>query len=216
MADGAAKSTATPQAAPPMRAPQRGPAPALGPAPGSGPQAMLGLHATAGNRAVIELLGTGRPLEAGLRVDMETRFGASFDQVRLHDDRAAHRSAALLEAKAFTHGEHIVFGEDRFAPHGRTGKRLLAHELAHVVQQRRGGATPALDADAAHEHAAHRAADAVVMGDGPVAVHGGTAVGIARDEDDSFIGRMKRKAQALKDAIPPEYAEKAQKATPDG
>jgi hypothetical protein len=211
MAD-AAKSSATPQAAAPVRQPARGPAPGLGAALGTNAQAVLGLHATAGNRAVSELLGSGRPLEAGLRVDMESRFGASFEHVRLHDDRAAHRSAALLEAKAFTHGEHIVFGEDRFAPQGPAGKRLLAHALAHVVQQRRGGAAPALDADAAHVRAAHRAADAVAAGSGPVAVAGATAVGVARDEDDSFIGRMKRKAQALKDSIPPEYAAKAQQA----
>ena len=212
MADAASKSAAAPQAAPPARQAPRSMGPTSGAAPGNAMEAVLDLHASAGNRAVSELLGSGRPLETGLRVDMETRFGANFEQVRLHDDRAAHRSAALLEAKAFTHGEHIVFGEDRFAPHGVAGKRLLAHELAHVVQQRRGGAAPALDAHAAHERAAHRAADVVAMGDGPVDVDGATAIGIARDEDDSFIGRMKRKAQALKDSIPPEYAEKAQKA----
>ena len=212
MAEAASKSSAAPQAAPPARVPQRGIGPAAGPALGSGAQALLGLHATAGNRAVSELLRGGRPLESGLRADMELRFGTSFDSVRLHDDRDAHRSAALMEARAFTHGEHIVFGADRFAPQGVEGKRLLAHELAHVVQQRRGGAAPALDAQAPHERAAHRAADAVATGDGLVAVGGATAVGVARDEDDSFIGRMKRKAQALKDSIPPEYVAKAEQA----
>lgn len=82
----------------------------------------------------------GSPLEAGLRGDMERRFGHDFSQVRVHTDAAADRSARELHAHAYTAGRHIVFAAGRYAPQGAAGRRLLAHELTHVVQQGEGGA----------------------------------------------------------------------------
>ncbi|MFT3718295.1 DUF4157 domain-containing protein [Pseudorhodoferax sp.] len=77
----------------------------------------------------------GMPLDDALRADFGARFGHDFGQVRVHRDAAAARSAQDVAALAYTVGPHIVFGAGRYAPHGGAGRRLLAHELAHVVQQ---------------------------------------------------------------------------------
>jgi hypothetical protein len=66
---------------------------------------------------------------------MEPRFGRDFSSVRVHSGPAAERSARDLNAQAFTVGRDIVVRSGRFAPHSPSGKKLLAHELAHVVQQ---------------------------------------------------------------------------------
>lgn len=85
--------------------------------------------------------GGGRALEPALRHSMESRFGHDFSAVRLHDDAGAAGAAAGVAASAFTVGEHVVFGTGGFDPNTPAGRRLLAHELAHVVQQR-GGRSP--------------------------------------------------------------------------
>ena len=82
------------------------------------------------------LAGPGRPLEASARAFMEPRFGHDFGDVRVHDDAQAAGSAAEIGALAYTSGTSIVFGRGRYAPETDAGRRLLAHELAHVVQQR--------------------------------------------------------------------------------
>lgn len=115
--------------------------------------------------SVGSILGSaGRPLDDETRMSMESRFGRSFADVRVHTDTHAAESAREISAAAYTSGTHIVFGAGRFAPQTPTGRRLLAHELAHVVQQRSGTAPPSGigPADDAHERAADRAADAVV------------------------------------------------------
>ena len=81
------------------------------------------------------LANAGRPLESTLRVDMEQRFGHDFSRVRVHSDAAAEQSARDVSAHAYTVGHNIVFGANRFAPPTAAGKRLIAHELTHVVQQ---------------------------------------------------------------------------------
>lgn len=86
---------------------------------------------------VQEVLGTpGRPLNPVVRRHLEPRFGVSFGDVRVHDDGQAGRSARAVGARAFTSGRDIVFGPGEYAPHSTEGKRVVAHELAHVVQQR--------------------------------------------------------------------------------
>lgn len=82
------------------------------------------------------LSGTGRSLEPALRQDMEQRFSHDFSQVRVHSGGAAEQSARDVNANAYTVGQDIVFGGGRFAPEMQEGRRLLAHELAHVVQNR--------------------------------------------------------------------------------
>jgi len=83
----------------------------------------------------------GRALAPETRADMEKRFGSDFSDVRVHADREAARSAASLEARAYTFKNHLVFGAGEYAPHTGAGRRLIAHELAHTVQQARSGAT---------------------------------------------------------------------------
>jgi hypothetical protein len=91
---------------------------------------------------------------------MEQRFSADFSAVRLHVDGAAAQSAFSMHARAYTVGNDIIFGAGEFAPSTDRGQRLLAHELAHVIQQRRGGESPG----DAHEEDADSAARAVLNG----------------------------------------------------
>ena len=77
----------------------------------------------------------GRALDQDLRHEMEQRFHSDFSQVRVHSDAAAEQSARDVKAHAYTVGDHIVFGAGQLAPQTPAGKRLLAHELTHVVQQ---------------------------------------------------------------------------------
>lgn len=81
------------------------------------------------------LASPGRPLEPLLRQDMEQRFGHDFSTVRVHADAAAEQSARDVNAQAYTLGHSIVFGAGQFAPGTAEGRRLIAHELTHVVQQ---------------------------------------------------------------------------------
>lgn len=77
----------------------------------------------------------GQPLDAATRSFMEPRFGRDFSQVRVHTDGKAAESADAVSANAYTVGRSVVFANQRYAPATRDGKRLLAHELTHVVQQ---------------------------------------------------------------------------------
>ncbi len=81
------------------------------------------------------LASSGRPLEPALQQDMGQRFGYDFSQVRVHTGSAAEQSAREVNARAYTVGRNIVFGAGRFSPKSQAGRRLLAHELTHVVQQ---------------------------------------------------------------------------------
>lgn len=117
------------------------------------PAIALALQRSIGNAAVLSLLerqrvsqppavqrstvsdvlrAPGRPLSEDLRADMETRLGADFTDVRLHEGAAAAQSAAEVGARAYTSGNHVVVGD------GGIDKHTLAHELTHVIQQRQG------------------------------------------------------------------------------
>src|SRR5882724_4528877 len=78
----------------------------------------------------------GQPLPAHTRAFMEPRFDHDFSAVRVHADSEAISRAAGLGARAFTVGDHISFGDHEFAPDTRAGRTLIAHELAHVAQNR--------------------------------------------------------------------------------
>jgi pyrrolidone-carboxylate peptidase len=88
-------------------------------------------------------LGAGRPLDGAIRSRMESAFGRSFSQVRVHTDSGAAGLASRLNAKAFTLGEHVAFGAREYRPGTLVGDALLAHELAHVAQQGDGEAAAA-------------------------------------------------------------------------
>ena len=81
------------------------------------------------------LRSSGAPLDATTRGFMQPRFGYDFSQVRVHADAAAAQSARDLGALAFTVGNHIAFAAGQYSPGGGESNRLLAHELAHVIQQ---------------------------------------------------------------------------------
>ena len=80
----------------------------------------------------------GRPLDPATRAFFEPRFGQAFGDVRLHAGAQAEQAASSLHAHAFTLGAHVVLGTHQGAPDAPQSRRLLAHELAHVVQQRSG------------------------------------------------------------------------------
>jgi outer membrane protein OmpA-like peptidoglycan-associated protein len=86
------------------------------------------------------LRSSGQPLDTATRSFMEPRFGADFSGVRVHTDAEAAESARSVEALAYTVGADVVFGTGQYAPSSAAGRRLLAHELAHTVQQ--GSAPP--------------------------------------------------------------------------
>src|SRR6266851_848822 len=81
------------------------------------------------------LRSSGQPLAGATRHFMEPRFGHNFSNVRIHADQRAAEAAGSVNAHAFTVGHDVVFGSGQYQPNAQLGQRLLAHELAHVVQQ---------------------------------------------------------------------------------
>jgi hypothetical protein len=122
------------------------------------------------SRIVHEVVASpGRPLGERLRQELEPRFGHDFSGVRVHDDVRADASCRAVGATAYTVGEHIAFAQGRFRLGSREGRRLLAHELAHVVQQDGAPAGVGHDLaimppDAAEEREADRVAERVLQG----------------------------------------------------
>ncbi len=109
----------------------------------AGNPAVAGSHSRAPGSAATHTPGVlpqdgGRVLDASTRQAMEPRFGTGFGSVRIHDGSSAAVFAERFSARAYTVGEHVVFGAGEYQPHGDAGRRLIAHELAHVVQQRAG------------------------------------------------------------------------------
>ena len=126
--------------------------------------------------AVRELLAApGQPLAEPWLADMQECFGHRFGDVRIHTGRPADEASRQVGANAFTVGHHIAFAAGRFAPQTASGRHLLAHELAHVVQQRTGACRLQRDASdddpdiAAILRAAGRAAKPATPGAGAIA-----------------------------------------------
>ncbi len=98
-----------------------------------------GLHPSSAPAIVHEVLRSrGQPLEAATRNFFEPRFAQDFGRVRIHAGARAAESARAVHALAFTVGNNIVFGDGQYAPGTDSGKRLIAHELSHIVQQGSG------------------------------------------------------------------------------
>ena len=111
----------------------------------------------------------GQRIDAATRVLLDALFHHNFAHVRVHDDAEAARSAAALDADAYTVGSHIVFGAGQYRPHTEDGQRLLAHELTHVVQQSQAASAPrgplrVGSKDDAFERQAEHAAAAATQG----------------------------------------------------
>src|SRR5437879_7036582 len=123
------------------------------------PAAVMHLQKTAGNATVSaaleeqetspvkDVVGSvgGTTIDKDTRGLMESRLGADFSDVRVHTDAKASESARSVQAYAYTVGSDVVFQSGRYEPESDSGKRMLAHELTHVVQQRSGpvAGTPA-------------------------------------------------------------------------
>lgn len=126
---------------------------------------------------------SGRPLDPVLRSEMEGHFGQDLSAVRVHTGAQAGHAAEDAGARAFTIGQDIVFGAGRFAPETPAGRRLIAHELTHVVQQQ-GYATPSGPGDPTGAEAGR------VAGPGargrPWAVRLSAPVGVQRDREPAL------------------------------
>nr|WP_236669098.1 DUF4157 domain-containing protein [Aquimarina mytili] len=85
---------------------------------------------------ILQTLEGGSTLEAGTRSKMEGAFGASFSDVKIHTDSNAANLSNSMNARAFTLGNHVAFGSGQYKPGSMAGDALLAHELAHVQQQK--------------------------------------------------------------------------------
>jgi hypothetical protein len=85
---------------------------------------------------IASVRGRGTALDAGVRADLSGRLGDSFSDVRVHTDSLSAALARSVQARAFTTGSDIFFGSGEYQPGSAQGRRLLTHELTHVVQQR--------------------------------------------------------------------------------
>lgn len=155
--------------------------------------------------------GPGRPLDYALQAEYGRRFRRDFGGVRVHTDRSAAASATAIGATAYTLGQSIVFGPGRYSPGTTAGRRLIAHELAHVAQQdtRDSGTSgsaridpsPPAEADARE---AARAAD-VADGTGTSTLHpvGGGAIQRQTTDDENKPKTEAKPPPAPTTATPP-------------
>lgn len=147
----------------------------------------------------------GVPLPASARAFFEPRFDRDLSAVRVHTGAKAAAAARAIHARAYTLGQDIAFGAGQYVPQSPAGRRLLAHELVHVVQQdgramARPQAQPAAGASGdAFEREADRIADTVIAG-GSARPSLRTGLALQRDEDPSLF-RMPR--LRLPDVPPP-------------
>ncbi|MFE6775382.1 DUF4157 domain-containing protein [Streptomyces sp. NPDC057702] len=211
-ADGRAKSTETVNSRPTGTAPRHAAPP---------PPPLLALQREVGNAVVGQLLHRaerpapgasvrqvlrtpGRPLDDRLRADMESRLGADFSGVRVHEGAAARASAADIDARAYTHGQHVVLGE------GGGDRHTLAHELTHVIQQRQGPVAGTDDGTGLrisdpsdrHEREAEANAGRVMSGSGTDAQSAGTPQVTAVSEQRSSVQRAVENDTYLDDDDP--------------
>lgn len=133
------------------------------------------------------LRGLGRPLDATVRGFMERGFGQDFSHVRLHADQEAAEMAEARGAQAYTIGPHVSFAAGTLAPGTVAGRELIAHELAHVVQQG-AAASKSRGSSNALEAQADQAAAAVMRG-GAVPAMSAAAVGVQRRVAMRDVGR---------------------------
>ena len=152
----------------------------------------------------------GAPLDAALRTRMESAFGVDFGAVRIHADADAATSASALDARAYTVGQHVVFGAGEYAPQTVGGRELIAHELAHTLQQRTAppGTGAALSTrEASADRAGRAAANGVAVSQPQPA----TAISVARNvatadnfDDAEIAERLKKYTERLKQPAYPE------------
>jgi hypothetical protein len=149
---------------------------------------ILAAQADYGNRRVLQMLGrsgpsSGAPIDPTYRGELEQRFGQRFDDVRVHTDPAAAASAQAIGARAYTADRDIVFGPGQPGPGTVVGRRLLTHELAHVVQQSRGPTSGTVGhAGDDHERAASAAVHRIGAGQSAGLAPTSSVPAVQRDE----------------------------------
>ncbi len=145
-------------------------------------------------------LGSGNALDGAVRTRMEAVFGSDFSRVRVHTNAEAGELARGFDARAFTLGEHVAFGSATYRPGTPMGDALIAHELAHVIQQRGNGGAPA-GGGRADESALEEDADRAVMGavaarnSGSRRLLGVTRTALPRLRSGLRISRCKKEAE---------------------
>lgn len=142
------------------------------------------MHSRNTQNAIYRVLrSAGAPLDESVRQELEPLFGRSFANVRVHRDIEVAISAERLGARAYTVGNHIVFGAGEYDPKSRRGLRLIAHELAHVFQQS-GAMLPNVlriaEAASPFEAEADHVADDVMRGVAAPPIHPGLAVALVQ------------------------------------
>lgn len=167
------------------------------------PSAVMHLQKTAGNEAVTAAIeeqesspvkdvvgsGGGSPLDRDTRGFMESRLGADFGDVRVHTDSKAAESARSVQAYAYTVGSDVVFQSGKYEPDSESGKRMLAHELTHVVQQRSGpvagteapGGIKVSHPSDSFEQAAESSADRAMSSAQPAPIAAGAPASVQRE-----------------------------------
>jgi hypothetical protein len=174
---------------------------------------------------------SGAPLPAGLQQKFESSLGADLSAVRVHTGSDSAAAAEAVSARAYTVGSDIHFAAGQYRPNDADGAHLLAHEVAHTVQQSDGASRkPMFKLDVStpgdsHEIEADRAADAMVAG-APATLGNASGVSrkIMRDADGFFTdsdGKKRRTVKSAPQAPPPDYAHPAPinwdaQATPTG
>jgi hypothetical protein len=159
--------------------------------------------------------GSGEPLEARTRRPLEAHFGADLSDVRVHTGSEAQRSAIDLDALAYTSGRDIYFARGMYAPASDSGRRLLAHEVAHVVQQG-SGKEPSIATKSSRgvkvgaandvlETEADQSAEAFISGS-PLTDEEQRKRREAGNPVQRFVQRQPATAQATHSSITPEYA----------
>lgn len=162
-------------------------------APGGAAKGAGGAGADAALETATQSSGAGLPSD--IRGDLEGSLGASLADVRVHTGSDSANAAAAMGARAFTVGQDIHFGAGNFAPSSSGGRELIAHEVAHTVQQQGGGATSQAKLEVSqpgdsHEVEADRFAAAFSMGVGQLAPIGRGSVSgnLSRDAEEQGGG----------------------------
>ena len=180
---------------------------------------ILQLHREAGNAGVAQLLkdendgeaverlvaGGGRPLDQSTQTQMESAFGQDFQDVRVHTGGEATASAQRLGAHAYTVGSDVVFADGQYDPGSASGQKVLAHELAHVVQQRSGPVdgtdtgtgVKVSDPGDRFERAAEETADRVTSGESPATAETAGTAGASVQREDVPEDEMEEPVQGL-------------------
>jgi Domain of unknown function (DUF4157) len=162
-------------------------------------------------RAIHAKRGTGRPLEAGAQRDLSAAMDHDFSDVNVHTDAEADRLNRAVSAEAFTTGKDVFFREGKYDPASNEGRKLIAHELTHVIQQR--GAPPTQDLtvsdpnDASEQQASAVASD---VASPPAQAAASVSRHAAPEEQVSTSSVAREAAEDEEEAPAPEAADHAE------